>query len=163
MIEEDYDDIQEKKSFLEMLLQGWLGIGDKYWITSIIPPRNRNFKTNFDYKNKFKANYISAEGIEVGPNQTIEEKIEIIIAAKRVETIDDYAESLNINKFDLVIDFGFYIGLRKPLWHAIDYFFKLLGNYGLAIIAVTVCIRLLFFPLASFSFRSMGKNETSST
>ena len=72
-----------------------------------------------------------------------------------METIDDYAASLNINKFDLVIDFGILYWLTKPLWHAIDYFFKLLGNYGLAIIAVTVCIRLLFFPLASFSFRSI--------
>ena len=156
LIEEDYEDIQEKK-FSRNASTGWLGIGDKYWITSIIPPRNRDFKTNFDYKNKFRANYISAEGIEVGPNQTVEEEIQIIIAAKRVETIDDYAASLNINKFDLVIDFGILYWLTKPLWHAIDYFFKLLGNYGLAIIAVTVCIRLLFFPLASFSFRSMGK------
>jgi YidC/Oxa1 family membrane protein insertase len=156
LIEEDYEDIQEKK-FSRNASTGWLGIGDKYWITSIIPPKNRDFKTTFDYKKKFRANYISTEGIEVGPNQTIEEEIQIIIAAKRVETIDSYAASLNINKFDLVIDFGILYWLTKPLWHAIDYFFKLLGNYGLAIIAVTICIRLVFFPLANFSFKSMGK------
>ena len=79
------------------------------------------------------------------------------IAAKRVNAIDYYAESLNINKFDLVIDFGILYFLTKPMWFALDYFFKLLGNYGLAIIAVTVCIRFAVFPLANYSFRSMAK------
>ena len=156
LIEEDYDDIQEKK-FSRNASKGWLGIGDKYWITSIIPPENKGFKTTFDYKKKFRANYISTEGIEAGPNDTIEEEIRIIVAAKRVKTIDGYAESLNINKFDLVIDFGVLYFLTKPMWFALDYFFKLLGNYGLAIIAVTVCIRLAVFPLANYSFRSMAK------
>ena len=156
LIEEDYDDIQEKK-FSRNASKGWFGIGDKYWISSIIPPENKGFKTTFDYKNKFRANYISAEGTEVGPNETIEDKIQIIIAAKRVETIDGYAESLNIEKFDLVIDWGIMYFLTKPLWFGLDYFFKLLGNYGLAIIAITICIRLAVFPLANFSFRSMAK------
>ena len=156
LIEEDYDDIQDKK-FTRSASKGWLGIGDKYWITSIVPPRNRGFKTTFDYKNKFRANYISSEGIEAGPNETIEEEIQIIVAAKRVETIDGYAEKLKIEKFDLAIDWGVLYFLTKPLFFAIDYFFKLLGNYGLAIIAVTICIRLVFFPLANFSFRSMAK------
>ena len=156
LIEEDYDDIQEKR-FSRNASKGWFGIGDKYWISSIIPPENKGFKTTFDYKNKFRANYISAEGTEVGPNETIEDKIQIIIAAKRVETIDGYAESLNIEKFDLVIDWGIMYFLTKPLWFGLDYFFKLLGNYGLAIIAITICIRLAVFPLANFSFRSMAK------
>jgi len=156
LIEEDYDDIKEEK-FSRSASKGWLGIGDKYWITSIVPPRNKDFKTTFDYKNKFRINYISTEGIEAGPNGVIEEKIQIIVAAKRVKTIDDYAKNLNIEKFDLSIDWGVMYFLTKPLFFAIDYFFKLLGNYGLAIIAVTVCIRLIFFPLANFSFKSMGK------
>ena len=156
LIEEDYDDIQEKK-FTQTARQGFFGYSDKFWLTSIVPPRNKEFKTTFDYKNKFRANYISSEGIEVGPNDIIEEEIQIIVAAKRVETIDGYAESLKINKLDLVIDWGVLYFLTKPLFFAIDYFFKLLGNYGLAIIAVTICIRLVFFPLANFSFRSMAK------
>jgi len=79
------------------------------------------------------------------------------VAAKRVDVIDGYAESLNIEKFDLAIDWGFLYFITKPLFHGIDYFFKLLGNYGLAIIAITFCIRLAFFPLANFSFKSMAK------
>jgi len=156
LIEEDYDDIQENK-FTRTAQAGFVGISDKYWITSVIPQKGKEFKTTFDYKNKFRANYISTQGTEVGPNSSIEEMIQIITAAKRVNIIDGYAENLKINKFDLVIDWGFMYFITKPLFFALDYFFKLLGNYGLAIIAVTVCIRLAFFPLANFSFKSMGK------
>ena len=156
LIEEDYDDIQETK-FTQIAQDGFLGISDKFWITSVIPPKGKEFKTTFDYKNKFRANYISTKSLEVNSNSSIEEEIQIIIAAKRVNVIDGYAENLKINKFDLAIDWGFMYFITKPLFFVLDYFFKLLGNYGLAIIAVTVCIRLAFFPLANFSFKSMGK------
>ena len=156
LIEEDYDDIQEKK-FTQIAQEGFVAISDKFWVTSVIPPKGKEFKTTFDYKNKFRANYISTKGIEVKANTSIEEKIQIIVAAKRVNVIDGYAENLDINKFDLAIDWGFMYFITKPLFFVLDYFFKLLGNYGLAIIAVTICIRLAFFPLANFSFKSMGK------
>ncbi len=156
LIEEDYDDIQEKK-FTQIAQEGFVAISDKFWVTSVIPPKGKEFKTTFDYKNKFRANYISTKGIAVKANSSIEEKIQIIVAAKRVNVIDGYAENLDINKFDLAIDWGFMYFITKPLFFVLDYFFKLLGNYGLAIIAVTICIRLAFFPLANFSFKSMGK------
>jgi len=156
LIEEDYDDIQEKK-FTKTAQKGWLGIGDKYWITSLIPPSGKEFKTTFDYKKKFRANFVSTEPLELKKNSIIEDQIQVIVAAKRVEVIDGYAKSLNIDKFDLAIDWGFLYFITKPLFHGIDYFFKLLGNYGLAIIAITFCIRLAFFPLANFSFKSMAK------
>jgi YidC/Oxa1 family membrane protein insertase len=156
LIEEDYDDIQEKK-FSQTAQEGFVAISDKFWVTSVIPPKGKEFKITFDYKDKFRANYISTKGITVSANSSIEEKIQIIVAAKRVNVIDGYAKNLNINKFDLAIDWGFMYFITKPLFFVLDYFFKLLGNYGLAIIAVTVCIRLAFFPLANFSFKSMGK------
>ena len=156
LIEEDYDDIQEKK-FTKVAQKGWLGIGDKYWITSLIPPRDKEFKTTFDYKKKFRANFIATEPLTLNENSSIEEELQIIVAAKRVDVIDGYAEKLKIDKFDLVIDWGFLYFITKPLFFGIDYFFKLFGNYGLAIIAITICIRLAFFPLANFSFRSMAK------
>ena len=156
LFEEDYDDIQEKK-FSKVAKKGWLGISDKYWITSLIPPKDKEFKTTFDYKNKFRANFIATEPLALNENSFVEEELKVIVAAKRVDVIDGYAESLNIEKFDLVIDWGFLYFITKPLFYGIDYFFKLLGNYGLAIIAITICIRLAFFPLANFSFRSMAK------
>ena len=156
LIEEDYDDIQEKK-FSRTSQKGWLGVGDKYYVASLIPPKGAEFKTTFDYKNKFRANFITTTPQELNKNGVIENNLQVIVAAKRVDVIDGYAETLKIDKFDLVIDWGFLYFITKPLFFGIDYFFKLLGNYGLAIIAITICIRLAFFPLANFSFRSMAK------
>ena len=156
LVEEDYDDIEDKK-FSVNCKSGWLGITDKYWITSLIPEENKDFKTNFEYKNKFKANFIYTKSTEVGANETKSNQIKIIIAAKEVNIIDGYAEKLNINKFDLAIDWGWFYFIVKPLFFLIDYFFKLTGNFGIAIILITVCIRLAFFPLANYSFRSMAK------
>ena len=156
LIEEDYDDIQEKKYSITAN-SGWLGITDKYWITSLIPQEGNQFKADFDYKNKFRANFIETNGKEALPSSTISNEIKIIIAAKEVDVVDGYAEELNISKFDLAIDWGFLYFLTKPIFLISDYFFKLTGNYGIAIILITVCIRILFFPLANYSFRSMAK------
>jgi len=156
LIEEDYDDIQDKK-FSKNAQKGWLGISDKYFIASIVPPKDKEFKTTFDYKNKFRINFITTDPQELNQKSFIEDKFQLIVGAKRVRTIDGYAESLKIDKFDLVIDWGFLYFLTKPMWYALDYFFKMFGNYGLAIIAVTVCIRLAVFPLANYSFKSMAK------
>ena len=156
LVEKDYDDIEEKKYSVNAET-GWLGITDKYWITSLIPEEKKKFRTDFDYKNKFRANFIETNSTEVGANETKSNKIKIIIAAKEVDVIDGYAKSLNIGKYDLAIDWGWFYFIVKPLFFVIDYFFKLTGNFGIAIILITFCIRLAFFPLANYSFRSMAK------
>ncbi len=156
LVEQDYDDIQEKKYSVNAKT-GWLGITDKYWITSLIPENNKDFRTDFDYKNKFRANFIETSATEVGANETKSNEIKIIIAAKEVDVIDGYAERLNISKYDLAIDWGWFYFIVKPLFFAIDYFFKITGNFGIAIILITACIRIAFFPLANYSFRSMAK------
>ena len=156
LVEEDYDDIEEKK-YSKNAQSGWLGITDKYWLTSLIPEKDKSFRSDFDYKNKFRANFIETNATEVGANETKSNSIRVIIAAKEVNVIDGYAESENINKFDLAIDWGWFYFIVKPLFFAIQYFFNLAGNFGIAIIMITACIRLAFFPLANYSFRSMAK------
>jgi YidC/Oxa1 family membrane protein insertase len=156
LIEEDYDDIAEKK-FTVKAKSGWFGITDKYWITSLIPENNKEFKTDFEYKNKFKANFIETQSTEIGANETKSNQIKVIIAAKEVSIIDGYATKLNINKYDLAIDWGWFYFIVKPLFFVIDYFFKITGNFGIAIILITICVRIIFFPLANYSFRSMAK------
>ncbi len=156
LVEEDYDDIEDKKYSVNAS-KGWMGITDKYWITSLIPETNKGFRSDFDYKNKFKANFIETAATEVRANESKTNQVKVIIAAKEVDVVDGYAEKLNINKFDLAIDWGFLYFLTKPIFLISDYFFKLTGNYGIAIILITACIRILFFPLANYSFRSMAK------
>jgi YidC/Oxa1 family membrane protein insertase len=154
--EDDYDDIEDKKINREAD-NGWFGITDKYWLTAIVPPKNENFKSNFLYKNGFKANYILNNPIIVEASSKNKNEIKIFAAAKEVETIDNYAADYKINKFDLVIDWGWFYFFTKPLFFVIDYLFKFSGNFGIAIVLITLAIRILFFPLANYSFKSMAK------
>ena len=156
LVEKDYDDIQDK-SYSINADRGFVGITDKFWITSLIPQENRKFRADFDYKNKFRTNFIETNATEIGANETKFSEIKVLLAAKEVRVIDEYAKNLNIEKLDLVIDWGYLYFLTRPMWFALDYFYKLLGNYGLAIIAVTVCIRVALFPLAQLSFKSMSR------
>ena len=156
LVEEDYDDIKEKK-FSKNANTGWLGITDKYWITTLIPEENKSFRADFDFKDKFRANFIETKPLELSPNATVSSNVRVVVAAKEVDVIDGYAESSNIAKFDLAIDWGWFYFFTKNFFFAIDYFFKLTGNFGIAIILITICIRILFFPLANYSFRSMAK------
>ena len=154
--EDSYDDVKEKKLVREAN-NGWLGITDKYWMTAVVPPKDENFKSTFLYKNGFKANYILNNPVNIAPSTKQNSEIRLFVAAKEVTTIDTYAESQNIEKFDLVIDWGWFYFFTKPLFFIVDYFFKITGNFGIAIVLITIIIRLIFFPLANYSFRSMAK------
>ncbi len=154
--EDDYDDIEEKKIVRESN-EGWLGITDKYWMTALVPKKGENFKSTFLFKNAFKANYILNNPTVINPSSNGSNEVKLFVAAKEVETIDSYAADLNINKLDLVIDWGWFYFFTKPLFFIIDYLFKYSGNFGIAIVLITIGIRLLFFPLANYSFRSMAK------
>ena len=154
--EDDYDDIKEKKIVRESS-EGWLGITDKYWMTAFVPEKGKNFKSTFLYDNGYKANYIINESTTIKKSSTGKNEMRLFVSAKEVETIDGYAANQNINKFDLVIDWGWFYFFTKPLFFVIDYLFKISGNFGTAIVLLTLAIRLIFFPLANFSFRSMAK------
>ncbi len=155
--EEDYEDVDEEKIVVNAS-KGWLGITDKYWLTAIVPEKGKNFKAEFLSDNqKYKANFIIKENLILNPNSTISNDITAFVAAKEVAVIDSYAEKLGIEKLDLAIDWGWFYFFTKPLFFIIDYFFRLTGNFGLAIVIITALVRLIFFPLANYSFRSMAK------
>ncbi|MDB9760786.1 membrane protein insertase YidC [Pelagibacteraceae bacterium] len=154
--EDDYDDIEEKKIVREAS-KGWIGITDKYWMTALIPESGEKFKSTFLYKDAYKANFLQSNPKSIDPYQKENSEIKIFVAAKEVQTIDAYAEKENIEKLDLIIDWGWFYFFTKPLFFAVDYLFKLTGNFGIAIVLITIMIRLLFFPLASYSFKSMAK------
>ena len=156
LVEKDYDDVIDKKYSINAE-KGFLGITDKYWLTSLIPEKNKNFRADFEYSEKFKISYIETEALEAQPNKQISNKVDLVIAAKEVDVIDEYNEKLGLSKFDLVIDWGWFYWIVKPLFFLNDYFFKLAGNYGVAIILITVCLRLVFFPLNNYAFRSMSR------
>jgi YidC/Oxa1 family membrane protein insertase len=154
--EDDYDDVEDNKIVRETN-NGWFGITDKYWMTVLVPEKGKNFKSTFQYNESFKANYIINEPVKVNASSSGSSSLRLFVAAKEVETIDTYAENQNISKLDLVIDWGWFYFFTKPLFFVIDYLFKFSGNFGIAIVLITLAIRALFFPLANFSFRSMAK------
>ena len=155
--EKDYSDIEDEKFSIQSS-KGWLGITDKYWLTALVPEKGKEFKAEFVSKDqKYRANYIIKEAYILNPNNSITNEIKTFVAAKEVAVIDNYAETLGIEKFDLAIDWGWFYFFTKPLFFIIDYFFKLTGSFGLAIIIITALIRLIFFPLANYSFKSMAK------
>ena len=154
--EDDYDDIQDKKIVREAN-DGWIGITDKYWMAALVPKKGENFKSTFLYQDAFKANYILNKPTSISPSSSNTNEVRLFVAAKEVETIDTYAADQNIEKLDLVIDWGWFYFFTKPLFFIIDYLFKFSGNFGIAIVLITIGIRLLFFPLANYSFRSMAK------
>ena len=157
LYEKDFDDI-DKENFVNNNSKGWLGITDKYWLTAIVPEKGKQFKAEFTAKdNKYRANYIIKEALILNPNKSISNKLNTFVAAKEVAVIDGYAEKLNIEKLDLAIDWGWFYFFTKPLFFIIDYFFKLTGNFGLAIVIITALVRLIFFPLANYSFKSTAK------
>ena len=154
--EEGYDDVKDKKKEYSAG-EGWLGITDKYWLTALVPERNQSFKGEFTYKNGFKANYIQNKPVVIQPSGTGTSESKVFVAAKEVKVIDGYAETESINKFDLAIDWGWFYFFTKPLFFIMNYLFELTKNFGIAIVLVTAAVRLLFFPLANYSFRSMAK------
>ncbi len=155
--EKDYKDI-EKEKFTSNNSKGWLGITDKYWLTAIVPEKGKKFRSEFLVSDeKYKANFIIKEPTVLKSNAYITNEIKAFVAAKEVAVIDGYAEKLSIEKFDLAIDWGWFYFITKPLFFVIEYFFKLTGNFGVAIIILTALVRLVFFPLANYSFRSMAK------
>ncbi len=151
-----YEDIIEKKEAYKNN-SGWFGITDKYWLSAIIPQKGKNFNAEFTYDKQFKANYIITDPTIINSNETKKNVATLFIGAKEVSVVDGYAEQSGINKFDLAIDWGWFFYFTKPIFFVIDYLYKISGNFGIAIILLTAAVRLIFFPLANYSFVSMAK------
>jgi YidC/Oxa1 family membrane protein insertase len=141
--------------------EGWLGITDKYWAAVVIPEQGKAFEARFsgtqtDGRDRFQADYLMAP-LTVEAGGTAEARGQIFAGAKEVHLVDTYAERYAIPKFDLLIDWGWFYFLTKPMFFALDFFFKLVGNFGVAILIVTLCIKILLFPLANKSYVSMSR------
>ncbi len=154
----DYDELKDDGETLNFESNnGWIGITDKYWLTALIPDQTENFKAIYTYDNGYIAYFRTLKSSNVKPGQELEKNSQIFIGAKEAKLIDQYKEDYDIYNFDLAIDWGWFYFLTKPLFYVIYYFSEFSGNFGLAIIILTVIIRIIFFPLANWSFASMAK------
>jgi YidC/Oxa1 family membrane protein insertase len=146
---------------------GWLGFTDKYWGSAIIPEQTEGIDARFSASGTaqpedYQTDYVGP-AIAVAPGATSTATTRVFAGAKEVATIDAYGKDLGIKKFDLMIDWGWFYFITKPLFRLIDFIyqfisrFPLIGNFGVAILIVTFLIKLAFFPLANQSYRSMAK------
>ncbi len=144
---------------------GWAGITDKYWLTAMIPDQTVPTRIFFRYiddktaanPNRYQVDYVTQDALTAGPGTDATLDSHLFVGAKVVRLLDRYEQQLNLPHFDKAVDFGYFYFLTKPIFFAIDFFYGLLGNFGLAIMVFTVIVKALFFPLADYSYRSMSK------
>jgi YidC/Oxa1 family membrane protein insertase len=140
---------------------GWVGITDKYWMAAVIPPQAEKFAgafsaNSFPGSKTYQANYSLGERT-VAPGRTASVTHHLFAGAKVYDTIRHYEDALGIQRFDLAIDWGWFLFITQPLFFVLDQFYRLIGNFGLAILLLTVCVKVVTFPIANRSAKMMAK------
>ena len=169
LLEKDYDDLQddcstttsEKKLFCNQKSKGgWLGFTDKYWMSALIPNPDETINANYRHSNNgkddFRVGYVG-KVFEIKPQSTHLYNGRVFAGAKSLNILDNYKNNNNITRFTDAIDWGWFSFLTKPISYAINWFYGYVGNFGLAIVSFTILMRLILFPLAHTSFKSMAK------
>jgi YidC/Oxa1 family membrane protein insertase len=156
-----YKNIEDKKAVNFDITNGWLGITDKYWAATLLPDTTARLKARFSTGmlgtiRTYQTDYL-LDAQTIAPGATASANARLFAGAKEVAVVNDYDKQLKLNRFDLLIDWGWFYFITKPLFIAIDYLYRLVGNFGLAILIVTVLIKIAFFPLANKSYASMAK------
>ena len=154
-------DAQGQKRETFDVTNGWLGFTDKYWAAVLLPATDAHLKAQFSTgmigkTPTYQTDYL-LDAKTVAPGATATADARLFAGAKEVATINEYEKALNLNRFDLVIDWGWFYFITKPMFYVIDYLYRLFGNFGIAILLVTVIIKAAFFPLANKSYASMAK------
>jgi YidC/Oxa1 family membrane protein insertase len=140
---------------------GWLGITDKYWMATLVPPQKEKFTGRFSIAREksgeiFRADYLlGARNISAGAQSTVTHNV--FAGAKIVSLVETYQDKLGIFRYDMTIDWGWFSIITYWMFKGLDQINKLVGNFGIAIILLTVIVKILFFPLANRSYESMTK------
>ena len=165
-----YKDIEDKKSESWDVTNAWLGITDKYWAAALLPDTDAKVHARFSSgqigtQKTYQTDYL-LQPQTIAPGATGSANARLFAGAKEVSvvginfplaSVEGYNGKLKLNHFDLLIDWGWFYFITKPMFLVIDFFFKLVGNFGVAILIVTVLVKILFFPLANKSYASMAK------
>ncbi|ORE94405.1 membrane protein insertase [Stappia sp. 22II-S9-Z10] len=162
LVQENYGDVAESgTNNLPRSGSGWLGITDKYWATAIIPDPGTTFNPRFLYRTQnnlpaYQADYL-ADAVTVEPGTTVEATARVFAGAKETKLIQSYEDTLSIDRFNLMIDWGWFYFITKPMFYVLDFIQGIVGNFGVAILITTVLVKLVFFPLAQRAYTSMAK------
>ena len=156
----DYSDVEETPIITEpKATAGWMGITDKYWAAALIPPQGAAFETRFAYFTDGRPRYQSdfkTDSQSIAPGGSVTSTTLVFAGAKEVPVIESYQTQFDILNFDLMIDWGWFYFLTKPMFWLLDYLYTMFGNFGISILLTTVIVKLIFFPLANKSYVSMA-------
>ncbi len=156
-----YKNIEDKKTLKFDTTNGWLGITDKYWAAALLPNPKAHLTAHFSTGTlgtvqTFQADYLQ-DVKTIAPGASASVATNMFAGAKEVRVVNGYEQQLGLNRFDLLIDWGWLYFITKPMFKVIDWLYHLVGNFGLAILIVTVLIKAAFFPLANKAYASMAK------
>jgi YidC/Oxa1 family membrane protein insertase len=156
-----YKTLDEKKRVAFNLANAWLGFTDKYWAAILLPETSSHLQAEFSANaignlKTYQADYLQ-DARTVEPGGTASATTRLFAGAKEVAILDTYDKALNLNRFDLAIDWGWFRMITKPMFTLIDAIFRLVGNFGVAILIVTLLLKIAFFPLANKSYASAAK------
>jgi YidC/Oxa1 family membrane protein insertase len=156
-----YKDFNDNKHQKLETTGGWVGFTDKYWMAALIP--DQKSKVDVTLKGtgaipsiKYQIDYVG-QGVAVAPGATAGTEDHLFAGAKIVRVVDGYREKLGIERFDLTIDWGWFWFFTKPLFWLLEWLYAQIGNFGVAILILTVIVKALFFPLANKSYAAMSK------
>jgi YidC/Oxa1 family membrane protein insertase len=140
---------------------GWAGFTDKYWLTALVPdqsvPSVASYRHIADNGDRYQVDFVSKDPQAIAPGANATMSSRLFAGAKEVRLLDHYESDAHVPSFDKAVDFGWFYFITKPFFYAIDFLNGFLGNFGLAILVFTLGLKLLFFPLANKSYRSMSK------
>ncbi|MCB5201436.1 membrane protein insertase YidC [Neorhizobium sp. T786] len=159
LVEESYSDIEEEAVNNPKGTGGWLGITDKYWAAALVPPQELPYESRFSHFTDGQPRYQSdfkSDAVTVAPGQSAEVKNLVFAGAKEVPLVDRYEAEYSIPRFELLIDWGWFYFITKPMFKLMDFFYRYFGNFGVAILMTTIVVKALFFPLASKQYASMA-------
>ncbi len=152
-----FDDLTEVGERRFSSTGGWLGFGDKYWLTALVPDQRASINASFrkSPSGGFQADYVASPTI-LAPGKAANFQSRFFAGAKEVELLDDYEDDLGIRQFDKAIDWGWFYWFMKPIFYLLNWLFAAIGNFGVAIICLTIIVRGLMFPIAQRQFKSMA-------
>jgi YidC/Oxa1 family membrane protein insertase len=168
-----YKKIDDAKAVSFKVTNGWLGITDKYWASALLPDTNAQLQARLSSNlvgaiRTYQTDYLQ-DPQTIGIGGTASANARLFAGAKEASVVGinfpfaglgGYNKQLGLNHFDLLIDWGWFYFITKPMFLALDFFFRLVGNFGVSILLVTVLVKLLFFPLANKSYASMAKMKS---
>jgi YidC/Oxa1 family membrane protein insertase len=156
-----YSDIEKEKTKTFNAINAWLGITDKYWAATLLPDTTAKVKAMFSFNQigslkTYQTDYL-LEPQTIAPGASGAATARLFAGAKEVDIVDGYDRALQLNRFELLIDWGYFYFVTKPMFLAMDWIYRHVGNFGVAILIITVIIKIIFFPLANKSYASMAK------